>query len=140
MRSINILAVVLILAATAATGQNKASPTAGPAATTATATTAPAAAATPAPVSAVALTAQDVNAWLDGYMPYALQTGDIAGAVVVVVKDGQILTERGFGYSDVEKRAPVDQNDLVQAGIGFKLLTWTRSCAREQGRSILTPM
>ena len=29
----------------------------------------------------VALTAQDVNTWLDGYMPYALHTADIAGAV-----------------------------------------------------------
>jgi CubicO group peptidase (beta-lactamase class C family) len=30
--------------------------------------------------------------WLDGYVPYALRTGDIPGAVVTVVKDGQILT------------------------------------------------
>jgi CubicO group peptidase (beta-lactamase class C family) len=141
MRSINILAVVLTLAATATTAQNKASPTAGPAAPTATAnaatsTTAPAAAATPAPVSAVALTAQDVNAWLDGYMPYALQTGDIAGAVVVVVKDGQILTERGFGYSNVEKRTPVDPKlTLFRPGSVSKLLTWTAVMQQvEQGK------
>lgn len=54
------------------------------------------------------LTETDVNAWLDGMMPYALATGDIAGAVVVVVKDGEILTQRGFGYSDVETRIPID--------------------------------
>jgi hypothetical protein len=35
--------------------------------------------------AAHALTAEDVNAWLDGYMPYALATGDLAGAVVAVV-------------------------------------------------------
>ena len=58
--------------------------------------------------TAHALTADDVNAWLDGYMPYALATGDLAGAVVAVVKDGQILTERGFGYANVEKKTPVD--------------------------------
>ena len=54
-------------------------------------------AAVPAPVPSggVALNAQDVNAWLDGYLPYALSSGDIAGAVVVVVKDGQVLTQRG---------------------------------------------
>jgi CubicO group peptidase (beta-lactamase class C family) len=131
MRSINILAVVLTLVATAASAQNKASPTAGPVAPTATpataaATTAPAGAASPAAVSAVALTASDLNAWLDGYMPYALATGDIAGAVVVVVKDGQILTARGFGYSDVEKRAPVDPKlTLFRPGSVSKLLTWT---------------
>ena len=33
------------------------------------------------------LTAEDVNAWLDGYMPYAIARGDIPGAVVVVVKE-----------------------------------------------------
>mgnify|MGYP003645899345 CR=1 FL=1 len=50
-----------------------------------------------------ALTASDLNAWLDGYMPYALASSDIAGAVVVVVKDGEIVSERGYGYADVEK-------------------------------------
>jgi CubicO group peptidase (beta-lactamase class C family) len=74
----------------------------------------------------VALTAQDVNAWLDGYLPYALHTGDIAGAVVAVVKDGTILTERGYGYSDVAKRAPVDpKTTLFRPGSVSKLFTWT---------------
>jgi CubicO group peptidase (beta-lactamase class C family) len=76
--------------------------------------------------AAAALTADDVNAWLDGYMPYALHTGDIAGAVVAVVKDGQILTERGYGYSDVAKRAPVDPKlTLFRPGSVSKLVTWT---------------
>ncbi|MGH8262583.1 MAG: serine hydrolase, partial [Steroidobacteraceae bacterium] len=64
------------------------------------AATAPAqdtAVAAPAAPAGVALTTVDVDAWLDGYMPYALETGDIAGAVVAVVKDGAILTERGYG-------------------------------------------
>ena len=80
----------------------------------------------PAAVSAAPLTATDVNAWLDGYLPYALKSGDIAGAVVVVVKDGQVLTERGYGYSDVEKRLPVDPAlTLFRPGSVSKLLTWT---------------
>ncbi len=75
---------------------------------------------------AAPLTAADVNAWLDGYLPYALKTGDIAGAVVVVVKDGQVLTERGYGYSDVAKRLPVDPAlTLFRPGSVSKLLTWT---------------
>jgi CubicO group peptidase (beta-lactamase class C family) len=73
-----------------------------------------------------ALTADDVNAWLDGYMPYALHVGDIAGAVVAVVKDGKVLTERGYGYSDVEKRTPVDpKRTLFRPGSVSKLFTWT---------------
>ena len=80
----------------------------------------------PAAATAAPLTATDVNAWLDGYMPYALRTGDIAGAVVVVVKDGQVLTERGYGYSDVAKRLPVDPAlTLFRPGSVSKLLTWT---------------
>lgn len=68
----------------------------------------------------------DVDAWLDGYMPYALRTGDIAGAVVVVVKDGQVLTQRGFGYADVAKRRPVDPDTtLFRPGSVSKLVTWT---------------
>jgi len=75
---------------------------------------------------AKALTADDVNAWLDGYMPYALATGDLAGAVVAVVKDGQILTERGFGYANVEKKTPVDPKlTLFRPGSVSKLITWT---------------
>jgi CubicO group peptidase (beta-lactamase class C family) len=73
-----------------------------------------------------ALTAEDVDAWLDGYMPYALRSGDIAGAVVAVVKGGQILTSRGYGYSDVAKRTPVDPAlTLFRPGSVSKLLTWT---------------
>jgi CubicO group peptidase (beta-lactamase class C family) len=78
------------------------------------------------PPAGVALTADDLNAWLDGYLPYALHTGDIAGAVVAVVKDGKILTERGYGYADVAKRAPVDPKlTLFRPGSVSKLVTWT---------------
>ncbi|HZF14602.1 MAG TPA: serine hydrolase domain-containing protein [Steroidobacteraceae bacterium] len=82
-----------------------------------------------APASApagVTLTATDVDAWLDGYLPYALATADIPGAVVVVVKDGEVLTERGYGYSDVEKKTPVDPKlTLFRPGSVSKLVTWT---------------
>jgi CubicO group peptidase (beta-lactamase class C family) len=86
--------------------------------------------------AAVILTADDVNAWLDGYLPYALHTGDIAGAVVAVVKDGQIVTERGYGYSDVAKRTPVDPKfTLFRPGSVSKLVTWTAVMQQvEQGK------
>ena len=53
------------------------------------------------PSGAHALTKEDVEAWLDGFTPYALQRGDVAGGVVVVVKDGQVLLAKGYGYADV---------------------------------------
>ncbi len=64
------------------------------------------------------LTASDVDAWLDGYLPYALAKGDIAGAAVVVVKDGQVLTQRGYGYADLAARRRVDPaTTLFRPGI-----------------------
>lgn len=80
----------------------------------------------PPPAGGVQLTAEDVNSWLDGYMPGALRTADIPGAVVVVVKDGKILTARGFGYANVEKKIPVDPDKtLFRPGSVSKLITWT---------------
>jgi len=76
--------------------------------------------------SAIPLTKADVDVWLDGYLPYALRTADIPGAVVTVVKDGQLLTARGFGYADREKRTPVDPDrTLFRPGSVSKLVTWT---------------
>jgi CubicO group peptidase (beta-lactamase class C family) len=76
--------------------------------------------------SAPSLTKSDVDAWLDGYIPYALRQGDIAGAVVVVVKDGRVLTQRGFGYADIEGREPMDpERTLLRVGSISKLFTWT---------------
>ena len=79
-----------------------------------------------APSSAPALTKEDVDAWLDGFLPYALSSGDIAGAVVIVVKDGQVLTEKGYGFADVKTRRPVDpKTTLFRPGSVSKLFTWT---------------
>jgi len=79
-----------------------------------------------APSSAHDLNKADVDTWLDGYMPYALKAGGIPGAVVVVVKDGQPLTMRGFGYSDVNAGKPVDpETTLFRPGSVSKLFTWT---------------
>ncbi|MBO9711618.1 serine hydrolase domain-containing protein [Sphingomonas sp.] len=119
-RAAAAVAAVLGLAG-AATGQlakkpDVLSPPVAPAATTATV---PAGGARP-------LEKTDLDAWLDGFMPNALRGGDLAGAVVVVVKDGQVMTARGFGYADVAKKTPVDPyKTLFRPGSVSKLVTWT---------------
>jgi CubicO group peptidase (beta-lactamase class C family) len=76
--------------------------------------------------AAHALSATDVETWLDGFVPYALHSGDIAGAVVAVVKNGEVLFEHGYGYADYDKRVPVDPKlTLFRWGSVSKLLTWT---------------
>jgi CubicO group peptidase (beta-lactamase class C family) len=72
------------------------------------------------------LTAADLDSWLDGYLPYALHSGDIAGAVVTVVRDGQVIAARGYGYADIAKKRAVDPaRTLFRPGSVSKLVTWT---------------
>jgi CubicO group peptidase (beta-lactamase class C family) len=79
-----------------------------------------------APARAHPLDADDLRAWLDGLLPYGLRSGDIAGAVIVVVKDGKVLFQEGYGYSDVEKRTPMDaEKTMIRPGSTSKLFTWT---------------
>ncbi|REN18571.1 class A beta-lactamase-related serine hydrolase, partial [Mycobacterium tuberculosis] len=59
-------------------------------------------------------------------VPYLMAQGDLAGAVVTVVENGKVVTERGFGFSDVEKRTPVDpRTTLFRPGSISKLFVWT---------------
>ena len=85
---------------------------------------APAAVTAPASSGRV-LDKADVEAWLDGFMPYALARGDIPGAVVAVVKDGQPVLVKGYGYSDVAKKMPVEPDTIFRPGSISKLFTWT---------------
>jgi CubicO group peptidase (beta-lactamase class C family) len=119
-----IAAGLLVLTAGAGIAQqvSQLAPPTKPAAATAAATSAPPA----TPAVQPTLTKTDVDAWLDGYMPYALRAGDVAGAVVVVVKDGQVVTKRGYGYADIAARKPVDPDKtLFRPGSVSKLVTWT---------------
>jgi CubicO group peptidase (beta-lactamase class C family) len=82
------------------------------------------------------LTRADVEAWLDGYVPYAIGTADIAGAVIVVVKGGEIIAQKGYGYADVATKRPVDpERTLFRAGSVAKLVTHTAAMQLvEQGK------
>jgi CubicO group peptidase (beta-lactamase class C family) len=109
----------------------RAQPTPGPAA----GAPAPAVAGA-APESPHALTAEDAQAWLDGAVPYALARGNVAGAVVVIVKDGQILLQKGYGWADIATHTPVDPaTTLFRPGSVSKLFTWTAVMQQvEQGK------
>ncbi|MFF2048379.1 serine hydrolase domain-containing protein [Stenotrophomonas bentonitica] len=81
---------------------------------------------TPASAPTGTLDAARVDTFLDGLVPYLMAQGDLAGAVVTVVENGRVVTERGFGFSDVEKRTPVDpKTTLFRPGSISKLFVWT---------------
>jgi CubicO group peptidase (beta-lactamase class C family) len=125
MKRLCVLSAVLAVLAVGVA--NAAAPVTGPAPALAL----PARASATAPLPAVPeqthdLTAPDVETFYDGLIPYALARGDMAGGVFVVVKDGEILFAKGYGFSDIAKRAPVipDQT-MFRPGSVSKTFTWT---------------
>ncbi|MGH8114851.1 MAG: serine hydrolase domain-containing protein, partial [Rhodanobacteraceae bacterium] len=128
-------AVALLLTTGAATAAPASQvPAHGPASSVAVPAAAPAAASTTAPAAftvqdaatAPAMTAQDVQTFFDSLVPYAIHRADIAGGVIVVVKDGHVLFTKGYGYANLAKRKPViaDQT-LFRIGSVSKDFTWT---------------
>jgi len=80
----------------------------------------------PQPEATHALTAEDADVFFDGMIPYALAHGNIAGGVLVIVKDGKILFAKGYGYANVAKKTPVIADEtLFRPGSVSKLFTWT---------------
>lgn len=68
----------------------------------------------------------ELEAFMDGLMAAQMTENHIAGAVVVVVKDGQVFFSRGYGYADLETRTPVDpETTLFRPGSISKLFVWT---------------
>lgn len=80
---------------------------------------------TQATASPHALTAQDLSTFFGGMLPYMLARGDIAGGVVVVVKDGKVVFAHGYGYADLATRTAVSPDTLFRIGSVSKLFTWT---------------
>src|SRR5947208_10267820 len=80
----------------------------------------------PQPTPAAVLTRQDFETFLDALIPSQLQNRDIAGAVVSVVKDSQVLFAKGYGYAGFTAKEPVlADHTLVCRGSISKFLTAT---------------
>ena len=83
-----------------------------------------------------ALEKADLEAFFDGVVPLQLERNDIAGASVLVIKDGQVLLAKGYGYADEQSHTPVDPNSTIfrLASIS-KLFTWVSVMQlEEQGK------
>jgi len=97
------------------------------------ATTAPAptvaltaAATTPLSQPASLASAADLEELFDSVIPTQLAELDIMGAAVMVVKDGELLLAKGYGYTDLERDVPVvAERTLFRTGSVGKLFTWT---------------
>ena len=69
---------------------------------------------------------QEVEAFADAFFAEKMAAYHIPGAVLVLVKDGQILFTKGYGYADLENQTPIvpDQTIFCAGSVG-KLLTST---------------
>src|SRR5690242_2320261 len=78
----------------------------------------------PAPV-AHPLEKTDLDAFFDGIIPLQMERSDIAGATVLVMKDGNVLLKKGYGFADVAKKAPVDPDTtMFRLASISKTFTW----------------
>ncbi|MCX7973311.1 MAG: beta-lactamase family protein, partial [Candidatus Aminicenantes bacterium] len=67
-----------------------------------------------------------LEAFIDGIIAAEIKAGNIAGVTFSFVKDGEILLAKGYGYSDVKNRKPVEADKtLFRPGSVSKLVTWT---------------
>ena len=68
----------------------------------------------------------ELEAFLDGVLQAQLKAHRIPGAVVAVVKDGELFFTRGYEYSDLANNRSVDPDQaLFRVGSISKLITWT---------------
>jgi len=77
------------------------------------------------PGASHALEKTDLEAFFDGIVPLQLERSDVAGATVLVMKDGKDLLRKGYGFSDVAKKKPVDpETTMFRLASISKLFTW----------------
>jgi CubicO group peptidase (beta-lactamase class C family) len=82
------------------------------------------AAATPLPSRHV-LEKADLEAFFDGLVPLQMERSDVAGATVLVLKDGRELLKKGYGYSEATKKNAVDPDTtMFRLASISKLFTW----------------
>jgi CubicO group peptidase (beta-lactamase class C family) len=83
-----------------------------------------------------ALVKEDLEAFFDGIIPLQLERSDVAGAAVLVMRGGETLLQKGYGFSDLKARQAVDpESTMFRLASISKLFTWTAAMQLvEQGK------
>jgi CubicO group peptidase (beta-lactamase class C family) len=78
----------------------------------------------------------EIETFLDQLFNQQMKEYHFAGITAVVVKDGQTLFQKGYGFSEIENQIPVNPAEtLFRIGSVTKLFTWTAiHQLSEQGR------
>ncbi len=68
----------------------------------------------------------ELETFLDELFAKDMEEYHIAGAAISVVKDGQLMLAKGYGYADFEEQIPVDpEQTIFRIASVTKLFTWT---------------
>jgi CubicO group peptidase (beta-lactamase class C family) len=69
---------------------------------------------------------RELETFVDSVINGQMEELHIAGAVVVIVQDGEVLLSKGYGYANIERGIPIDpERTLFKPGSVSKLFTWT---------------
>lgn len=67
-----------------------------------------------------------LEAFIDQQMNDYMSEHHIPNAVISIVADGEVILEKGYGFTDVETMRPVEpQSTMFRMGSTSKLFTWT---------------
>lgn len=66
-----------------------------------------------------------INDSLDFYIERGMKNWEIPGAAVLIVKDGKVVFQKGYGVTELGKQNKVDENTLFMIGSNTKAFTGT---------------
>ena len=70
--------------------------------------------------------ATELEAFLDSFFAEEMEDRNIPGAAFVMVKDGEVFLQKGYGFADLDRQVLVDpERTVFRAGSVSKLFTWT---------------
>lgn len=73
---------------------------------------------------------------LDAYINREIKRWNLPGMAVAIVKDGKVLTMKGYGYADIQSKQPVTERTVFQIASNSKAFTGTSLALLEHYKKI----
>lgn len=73
---------------------------------------------------------------IDSYITKGLKDWDIPGLAIVIVKDGKVVLNKGYGVKNIQTGEPVDSNTLFMIASNSKLFTGIAMAQLEYNRKL----
>jgi CubicO group peptidase (beta-lactamase class C family) len=73
---------------------------------------------------------------LDSYIAKGLKDWQVPGLSIVVVKDGKVVVQKGYGVKNIATKEPVDENTLFMIASNTKLFTGMALAQLEQQKKL----